>query len=309
MRWMPEKKKPGAERGHVAGATGGAPRAGSRLGPWRLAPLLLWALVGLGALGGINTLTGGGGAGAAGIGGSSTSATGPSGWAQLYLQAFLPAGEDAEAGLDAFYPDAPELVGVQPDSLRAGWTVVLSTEQQAPGYWTVTVAADVQGRSAGHWADLGARYYSVIVAGQAGHYTSTQLPSEVPAPGGATAPELALPAPEGVAGPAAISSTVSQFLQALLGGQGVIARYEVAGLGVGALSPAPFTSVKLTGLSETVAPPVKGSPSTCSALAQVTGTDSAGRAQTLSYALSLDLVDGEWEVDQFGGAPALAPAP
>jgi hypothetical protein len=40
----------------------------------------------------------------------------------------------------------------------------------------------------------------------------------------------------------------------------------------------------------------------------VTGTDSAGRAQTLSYALSLDLVDGEWEVDQFGGAPALAPA-
>ena len=58
-----------------------------------------------------------------------------------------------------------------------------------------------------------------------------------------------------------------------------------------------------------MAPPVKGSPSTCSALAQVTGTDSAGRAETLSYALSLDLVDGEWEVDQFGGAPALAPAP
>ena len=144
-----------------------------------------------------------------------------------------PAGEDAEAGLDAFYPDAPDLVGVQPDSLRAGWTVVLGTEQQAPGYWTVTVAADVQGRSGAHWADLGARYYSVVVAGQGGHYSTTQLPSEVPAPGGATTPELALPAPEGVAGPPAISSTVSQFLQALLGGQGVIARYEVAGLGVG----------------------------------------------------------------------------
>jgi hypothetical protein len=187
--------------------------------------------------------------------------------------------------------------------------VVLGTEQQAPGYWTVTVAADVQGRSGGHWADLGARYYSVVVAGQAGHYSTTQLPSQVPAPGGAATPELALPAPEGVAGPAAISSTISQFLQALLDGQGVIARYEVAGLGVQALSPAPFTAVGLTGLSETVAPPSKGLPSTCSVLAQVTGTDSAGRAQTLSYALSLDLVGGEWEVDQFGGAPALAPPP
>ena len=83
---------------------------------------MLWALVALGALGGINTLTGGGGAGAAGLPGSSSSATGPSGWAQLYLQAFLPAGEDAEAGIDAFYPDAPDLVGVQPDSLRAAWT-------------------------------------------------------------------------------------------------------------------------------------------------------------------------------------------
>ena len=119
-----------------------------------------------------------------------------------------PRGEDAEAGLDAFYPDAPELVGVQPDSLRAGWTVVLRTEQQAPGYWTVTVAADVQGKSGAHWADLGTRYYSVVVAGQAGHYSTTQLPSEVPSPGGATTPELALPAPEGVAGPAAISSTI-----------------------------------------------------------------------------------------------------
>jgi len=45
------------------------------------------------------------------------------------------------------------------------------------------------------------------------------------------------------------------------------------------------------------------------AIETLTGTDSAGRAQTLSYALSLDMVDGEWEVDQFGGAPALAPAP
>jgi hypothetical protein len=77
-------------------------------------PLLLSALVALGAVGGINTLTGGGGAGAAGLPGSSSSGTGPSGWAQLYLQAFLPAGESAEAALDAFYPDAPDLVGSSP---------------------------------------------------------------------------------------------------------------------------------------------------------------------------------------------------
>jgi hypothetical protein len=309
MRWTAGTKKPGPEQGQAAGPSGGAPRAGPRLNPWRLAPLLLWGLVALGAIGGLDTLTGGGGAEAVGLPGSSSSATGPGGWAQLYLQAFLPAGEDAQGGLDALYPGAPELMGVQPDSLRAAWTVVLGAQQQAPGYWAVTVAADVQGRSAGHWADLGARYYSVVVAGQAGHYSTPQLPSEVPAPGGATAPELALPAPEGVTGPTAISSTVSQFLQALLGGKGVIARYEVVGLGVHALSPAPFSAAGLTGLSETVAPLVKGSPSTCSALAQVTGTDSAGRTETLSYALSLVLVGGEWEVDQFGGAPALAPAP
>jgi hypothetical protein len=151
---MPEKKKPEPERGPAAAATGGAPRAGFRFNPWRLAPILLWTLVALGAVAGINTLTGGGGAGAAGLPGSSSSATGPSGWAQLYLQAFLPAGESAEAGLDAFYPDPPDLVGVQPDSLRAAWTVVLGTEQQSLGYWTVTVAADVQGRSGAHWADL-----------------------------------------------------------------------------------------------------------------------------------------------------------
>ncbi len=98
---------------------------------------------------------------------------GPSGWAQLYVRAFLPAGETNEGQLQAFFPAAPPLLDVQADSLQAAWTVSMGATQVAPGYWTVVVAAGVEGRSAARWAPLGTRYYAVAVIDQGGGYATT----------------------------------------------------------------------------------------------------------------------------------------
>ena len=311
MRWLPEKKKAGAARPSMAAPSPSTARwAKAPLSPWRLAPLALWALVLAGAAGGVLALGRDGGAHAsATTPGQTVSSAGPAGWAQLYVRAFLAAGESNEGQLEAFFPSAPSLLDVRADSLRAAWTLTMGATPVAPGYWTVVVAAGVEGNSAQGWATLGTRYYAVAVIDQGGRYATTQLPSEVPAPAGAPAPALAVQEPAGLEGPSPITGTVGQFLQALLAGEGNINRYETPGLGVPALAPSPFASVALTGLSELAAPAAKGTASTCAVLAQVTATDGSGRAETLSYALGLVLVDGQWEVDQFGGAPALAPPP
>ncbi len=311
MRWLPEKRKVAA-----AGPSGTKPpsstvrRARAPLNAWRLAPIVLWAFVLAGAGGGVLALGRAGGASAsATTPGPTETSAGPSGWAQLYVRAFLPAGETNEGQLQAFFPSAPPLLSVHADSLQAAWTVSMGATQVAPGYWTVVVAAEVEAKNGLRWAPLGTRYYAVAVIDQGGGYATTQLPSEVPAPAAAPVPALAVGEPAGVEGPSPITAAVGQFLQALLAGQGNIARYETPGLGVPALAPSPFANVALTGLSDLAAPVAKGLAPTCAVLAQVTGTDGSGRAETLSYALGLVNLDGQWEVNQFGGAPALALPP
>ncbi len=309
MRWMPERKKPGEIGTSRAAPSSSATRSRAWLTPWRLAPLLLWGLVVLAAGGGLVAQSrGGGGAPSTALGQAAMSAAGPQGWAQLYLKAFLTAGQSDQAQLEAYFPDAPTLLGVQADSMSAAWTVSMGARQSGPNYWTVIVAAALQGKRAGHWQALGTRYYSVAVAEAAGHYSTTQLPSEIPAPPTAMSPALSVAQPAGVVAPSPVSATVSQFLQALLAGQGVISRYETPALGVPALTPTPFVTVQLVGLSGATSTPARGSPPTYSALAQVRATDAAGRVQMMNYALGLVLVDQQWEVDKFGGAPALAPS-
>ena len=150
MRWLPEKKKAAAARPSMAAPSASTARwAKAPLSPWRLAPLVLWALVLAGAAGGVLALGRDGGASAsATTPGQTVSSAGPAGWAQLYVRAFLAAGEANEGQLEAFFPSAPPLLDVRADSLRAAWTLTMGATPVAPGYWTVVVAAGVEGNSA-----------------------------------------------------------------------------------------------------------------------------------------------------------------
>ena len=259
MRWMPEKKKAGAERGHsmAAPSVSTARWAKAPLSPWRLAPLCSGLC--------------GSGAPAASTPGPRWGSRRPAGtpgrrprhgpqWLGTAVPPSVLARRGGQRGpARSLLPDAPPLLEVQPDSLRAGWTVA-SAPSTAPGYWTVMVAADVEGRSA---RSLGRPRRPVLLGrrrwpGRPVHHHPA--PKRGPCPCRCDR-SRAGPARSRRRGRAAGHQLhVRQFLQALLGGQGVIARYEVAGLGVGALSPAPFTAVKLTGLSKRWPPQSKAPP-------------------------------------------------
>jgi hypothetical protein len=228
---------------------------------------------------------------------------GPAGFAQLFVSAFLPAGEGDTSGLTPFLANPPDLNQVTAGTMAATSTTVVDAHQIGPRYWAVTVAAQVEEMAKGVWAPLGVRYYDVGVVASAGRFVATGLPEEVAGPAPATAP-----APVGGAMSPPTSGnpetdTVSHFLGALLAGQGELSRYTPVSSPLRPVSPAPFTSVTVTGISTVPARrgpspslSTQGAAGSVWVEAQIAATDTAGQTQQLSYNLALDRQAGQWEV-------------
>ncbi|MGW6362210.1 hypothetical protein ACWFR5_45365 [Streptomyces sp. NPDC055092] len=74
---------------------------------------------------------------------SSGDTAGPGGFAEMYVAAFLRAGEGSQGELAAFYPRAEDLeLGGKPDAVQVGQIAAVRIKEVAPGrYWSVTVAA------------------------------------------------------------------------------------------------------------------------------------------------------------------------
>jgi hypothetical protein len=277
----------------------------------------------------------GGGGHTPGAGAAGPSEVGPSNFATLFVEKFLPAGEGTESTLAQFFPPDTHvaLTDVRPGSYAAASALAVGIKEVCGdptvhcGYWAVTVAADVLGTASAPsptatpalsilaapsttvatqppTIPLGQRCYLVGVQTHSGRFVTDAVPSPTacPAPPKATPPVFGVP--EVTAGGEPISDATNQFLTAMLTGQ-PLDRYLAPGATVQAITPAPFTSITVTGLSKTAVTRVNGVLQVL-VRAGVEAKDDAGRVQQLNFFLRLVKPLNQWVVAQQYGAPPLA---
>ena len=238
---------------------------------------------------------------------------GVEGFAELFVAAFLGAGEDSVEVLAPFLTD-PSLDGVTAGSWVATRTVSLGAREIGPGYHSVVVAAEVMaadpespegdpesGQPSG-WVPVGTRFYSVGVAETDTGPAATGLPTLIAAPTRTDPPEVSVRRLDGLDAAPGLEEMVDRFLAAFLAGDGELARYTAPTAPIVAVQPAPFTGVEVleAGLVDT--PDGSGQVAVV-----VRATDAADRVQVLEYHLVVEQRDGRWEVSELLPAPPLAP--
>jgi len=233
--------------------------------------------------------------------------SGAEGFAELFIAAYLAAGEDSTEDLGPF------LEGVLLDRVEGGsWSVTRTTSlgavEVAPGYYAVTVAAEVVAADADSdgqqvWVPVGTRFYSVGVAETDSGWAIVGLPSLIPAPVVAAVPELLIDRRGGLDANPGLEEMLLRFLAAYVAGDGELARYTSPSSPVVPVQPPPFTGVEIleAGIVET-------SDDVTEVAVLVRATDGAGRAQVLEYSLVVEQRDGRWEVSHLLPVPPLGPS-
>ncbi|WP_405185796.1 conjugal transfer protein [Streptomyces anulatus] len=255
---------------------------------------------------------------------------GPGGFAELFLSAYLTAGEGTESTLAPFLPPARGVVlEADAGSQTVERLAAVKVRRAGGGYWSVTVAALVKpasgeapggGRGAksgsggtGAGAQAGVlRYFQVPVrAGKGGAWSAVALPAEVGAPVQRQAEALAYGPSAPANGSDAAVQTLAGFFSAFLAGAGDLDRYLSPGTSLAPVSPPPYGRVEVVALAET------GSPSGAvpeagvaqgqerQLLVDVSATDVQEQKRPLVYAVSLVARDGRWEIAAVEGAPVL----
>ncbi|MFD7015242.1 conjugal transfer protein [Streptomyces sp. NPDC059928] len=230
-----------------------------------------------------------------------TAAADPSGYAELFLAAWLRSTASDESSAQARLAEAlapsialPQPAGAQSVLERA---VAVRSAQHEGGQWSVTVAAQ--------YADFSVRYFAVPVVADAsgGSFTVTGAPGQVAGPAAAKAPESAY----GVNLPAKglLVSTVTEFLRTYLTGLGEVDRYLAPGVKLAALSGTSYTDLRVEQASaieeEEAAETVPSDGTKARVRVQIKAQDKAG-AWPLAYELTLTARAGRWEVSAFSTA-------
>lgn len=260
----------------------------------RVAQLGLWALVTVGAAAGTVALVlqlAGAAEPAADVPapGSSTAAEG---FAELYVAAFLAAGEGAEDALEPFYPEPVSLSGVEPGTVWVQRTAAVDVAAQGEGAWAVTVAAEVLLADDGGWRPGGRRFYQVGVAETGSGLAATSLPARIAAPRmPGRLPERAVGAFSGAKVDAEPVRTAERFLAAYLAGEGEVERYAAPRLGLAPLEPAGYTGVEVRRAGSQP----HGDGRVLLGV-EATAVEAGGRVEVLHYWLDLAERDGRWEV-------------
>lgn len=270
---------------------------------------------------------------------AATGTQGAAGFAQLFVAAYIAAGEGDQDKLAAYYPAATNLRLEGTPGRRTGeqLTIARLRQSESRGLWSVTVAARVKDQEPTfkapankerQGADAGAkeaaadavRYFQVPVAsaaagGGATGYVALAMPAEVAAPERIKAPQLAY----GPMRPALPSDprteAVTEFLTAYLTGTGELDRYLVPGTQLTAITPAPYTGIAVDQLAiegEKSSKPVTAVPGDGTKLRLMVTLRATGHDDIrvpLTYALTLKARAGRWEIAALDAAPAPAPAP
>ncbi|MEU4498105.1 conjugal transfer protein [Streptomyces sp. NPDC023998] len=268
---------------------------------------------------------------------AATGAQGAAGFAQLFVAAYISAGEGDQDKLAAYYPDATSLrLEGDPDRRRGEQLTVVRLRQTDRGVWSVTVAARItdtkpaamqsDGKRPDNKDDAKAaaaqavRYFQVPVAtapaaGGASGYTALAMPAEVAAPERIKAPGLvygpmrpALPADPR-------TQAVTELLNAYLTGTGELDRYLAPGTKLAPVAPSPYTGIAVDTLAiegEKGTEPVTTVPDDGTKLRLLVALRATGHDEVrvpLTYALTLKARAGRWEIASLDGAPAPAAAP
>lgn len=268
----------------------------------RLGHIALWLLVACGAGAGVASLTLHANTAAATAPAAPPTPTTPAeGFAELYVAAYLGrAGHGTEDAIAAFYPATVALADVTPGAVWVARTAAVTAEEESPGYWAVTVAADVLTAGEDGWNPATLRYYTVGVAEVGGALTATGLPSQVAAPPAADdAPEPAVAAVAS-AGDEPVVEAADGFLAAYLTGDGELDRYLAPDVDLRPVDPPPFAEVEITKVG--TEPFAAGQ---TLLRAEVTVTDEAGLVQVLEYSMDVVERDGRVEVAALHPAPPL----
>ncbi|GLX22629.1 conjugal transfer protein [Streptomyces lavendulae] len=252
---------------------------------------------------------------------TSASSVGPTGFAELFVSAYLQAGQGTERDLAPYYSGSVAL-SVKPGTRTATQSTVIASREVQPGYWSVTVAADVTAHDdKGKSKRLGVQYYRVGIqatgpasaggteqSATAG-YAATSLPAQVAAPTALKPGGLAYETDRGSSSADPSVETARGFLAAYLTGTTELDRYTSPGTRLQPISPAPYAAVKVTGVQDDSSGPgqqkVPADGTVLHQLVQVDATDQAGSPVSLSYALTLKSRAGRWEVASVDDAPAI----
>jgi hypothetical protein len=230
---------------------------------------------------------------------TATSATDPSGYAQVFISAWLRSSADdvssAQARLaqsmapNVDLPDPAAHSDAAAQSAPQSVTAVRSA-QRADGAWSVTVAAQYAGGAV--------RYYTVpVAADRAGaSFTVTGVPGVVAGPVQAGTPK----SPYGVTVPEGdLTAAVGEFFAAYLTGAGEVDRYLAPSVRLSPVSPAPYTAVTVQMVSAVeeaaAAEQVPADGTKVRVLAHVEARNTGGR-WPLAYELALPARSGRWEV-------------
>lgn len=261
-------------------------------------------------------------------------AQGAAGFAQLFVAAYIEAGEGDQAKLAAYYPEATGLrLEGDPGRRRGEQLAVVRLRQTDRGVWSVTVAARVTGTKSPANAsesdrpdDEGdakaavaraVRYFQVPVAaaptaGGASGYAALAMPAEVAAPERIQAPALVYgPMRPALPGDPR-TQAVTEFLTAYLTGAGELDRYLAPGTQLTAIAPAPYTGIAVDSLAiegEKGTEPVTTVPGDGTKLRLLVALRATGYDEVrvpLTYALTLKARAGRWEIASLDGAPAPA---
>ncbi|WP_327740613.1 conjugal transfer protein (plasmid) [Streptomyces nojiriensis] len=292
----------------------------------RLVRVGVWALVASGPVLGVLAFLGSSGP-AQGVTKPVAAATpaspvGPAGFAELFVSAYLQAGQGSERDLAPYYSGSVALA-VKPGTRTATQSTVIASREVQPGYWSVTVAADVTAHDdKGKSKRLGVQYFRVGIqatgpAGAGGTeqgpatagYAATSLPAQVAAPTALKPGGLAYETERGASSADPSVETARGFLAAYLTGTTELDRYTSPGTRLQPINPAPYAAVKVTGVQDDLSASgqqkVPADGTVLHQLVQIDATDQAGSPVALSYALTLKSRAGRWEVASVDDAPAV----
>ncbi|SHN31114.1 conjugal transfer protein [Streptomyces yunnanensis] len=250
---------------------------------------------------------------------ASADAVAPAGFAELYVAAYVKAGQGDAAvqELAAFYPAARSMTWPsQGGAEHAESASAVQVRQISAGYWSVTVAARITGVSKDDAGQL--HYFQVPVrstAGTASGWVAAALPAEVAAPAGdaAKTPELSYGSGHAPLASDPAAQTVQGFLAAYLTGQGDVERYLSPGTTLHPVRPAPYTAVTLTQIADHGQGPAEGAEAQTPPdgvqrrlLVSVEGDGRNANGWPMTYAIELRARGGRWEIAALEAAPALA---
>jgi hypothetical protein len=174
---------------------------------------------------------------------------GLTGFAELYVTTYLTAaGAGQLDALDPFLAAPVDLGAMTAHRRYIPHAAAIEVARLGPGYWRITVAAEVLERRGDGYAPAGVHHYAVAVAEAPSGLIATALPARV-----APVPPVVPAGTYGdlrVEADAELVAFAGGFVDALLAGSGMLPRFVTADSDIEPLTPVPYAAAKVVSVSE-----------------------------------------------------------